>query len=167
MWEDRCNRPDNVDSHPDALIHKASIAIQIQTSGRQLLWSRRACIKYGNYVHQINHPDDHPPDPDVRSLFMEITCSERATVQMTGHHRPEAALKQERFSAKFFRISVAQLSVQTAYDHRPDSTQFYQARCSFELSAYKLRPLGLRIARIRYLILLVLRELYCEIIELS
>jgi hypothetical protein len=35
IWEDCCNRPDDVDSLPDALIHKASIAIQIQTSGRQ------------------------------------------------------------------------------------------------------------------------------------
>jgi hypothetical protein len=35
IWEDCCNRPDDVDSRSDALIHKASIAIQIQTSGRQ------------------------------------------------------------------------------------------------------------------------------------
>jgi hypothetical protein len=32
---------------------------------------------------------------------MEITCSERATVRMTGQHRPDATLKQERFSTKF------------------------------------------------------------------
>jgi hypothetical protein len=47
IWEDRCNRPDDVDSRPVELIHKASIAIQIQTSGRQSSWSGRACIKYG------------------------------------------------------------------------------------------------------------------------
>jgi len=29
------------------------------------------------------------------------------------------------------------LSVRTAYDHRPDDAQFYQARRSFELLAYK------------------------------
>jgi hypothetical protein len=29
LWEDRCNRPDDVDSHLDALIHKASIAFKI------------------------------------------------------------------------------------------------------------------------------------------
>jgi hypothetical protein len=34
LWEDRCNRPDDVDSHPDALIHKASIVFKIQMSGR-------------------------------------------------------------------------------------------------------------------------------------
>jgi hypothetical protein len=35
IWEDRCNRPDDVDSHLDTLIDKASIAFKIQTSGRQ------------------------------------------------------------------------------------------------------------------------------------
>jgi hypothetical protein len=54
LWEDRCNRPGDVDSCPDALIHKASIAIQIQTSGRRSSWSGRACI---------NRLDDHPPGP--------------------------------------------------------------------------------------------------------
>jgi hypothetical protein len=29
IWEDCCNRPNDVDSRPDVLIHKASIAIQI------------------------------------------------------------------------------------------------------------------------------------------
>jgi len=29
IWEDRCNYPDDVDSRPDALIHKASIAFKI------------------------------------------------------------------------------------------------------------------------------------------
>jgi hypothetical protein len=32
---------------------------------------------------------------------MEITYSEHATVRTAGQHRPDAALKQERFSAKF------------------------------------------------------------------
>jgi hypothetical protein len=39
--------------------------------------------------------------------------------------------------SEIFGISVAQLSVRTTYDHRPDGAQFYQARRSFELSAYK------------------------------
>jgi len=76
LWEDRCNRPDDVDFRSDALIHKASIAIQIQTSGRRSSWSGRACIKstiwmiipcsgrvkirYENCVHQINRSDNHP-----------------------------------------------------------------------------------------------------------
>jgi len=55
---------------------------------------------------------------------------------------------------------ITKLSVRTA-------PNFYQARRSFELSAYKLRSLGLRTARIQHWIPLVLRELYCEIIELS
>jgi len=78
IWKECCNCPDDVDSCPDALIHKASIVIQIQTSECQSAWSGHACIKYGNCVHQINHPDDHPLDPYPRSLYIEITCSGRA-----------------------------------------------------------------------------------------
>jgi hypothetical protein len=64
-WEDCCNRPDDVDSRPDVLIHKVSIAIQIQTFGRQSSWSERASIRYGNYVHQISRLHDHPPSLDA------------------------------------------------------------------------------------------------------
>jgi hypothetical protein len=52
-------------------------------------------------VHQINRPEDHQHGSEARNLYMEITCSEHATIRMTGHHRPEAALEQERSSAKF------------------------------------------------------------------
>jgi len=100
IWEDCCNHLDDMDSRPDPLIHKVSIAIQIQTPGRQLAWSGHASIRYGNCVHLINCPDDHPPGPDARNLCMEITCSERATVWTTGHHRSNEALKQERSLAK-------------------------------------------------------------------
>jgi len=75
IWEDRCNRSDDVDSRPDVLIHKASIAFKIQTSGRQSSWSGHAIYLYGNCVHLINCPDDHSLGPDTRSLDMEIACS--------------------------------------------------------------------------------------------
>jgi len=39
IWEDRCNRPGDMDSRPDVLIHKASRAFKIQMSGRQSSWS--------------------------------------------------------------------------------------------------------------------------------
>jgi hypothetical protein len=93
-----------VDSSPDTLIHKASIAIQIQTSGRQSAWSRRASIRYGNCVHQISHPDNHSPGPDARSLYMEISCSGHATVRTTGHNYLDTAFKHERSSAKFLEF---------------------------------------------------------------
>jgi hypothetical protein len=99
--EDCCIRPDDVDSSPDALIHKTSISIQIQTFGRQSAWFGRASIRYGNCVHHISRLDNHPLGPDARSLYMEITCSEHATIRTTGHHRLDAALKQVRFSVKF------------------------------------------------------------------
>jgi hypothetical protein len=75
IWEDRCNRPDDVDSRLDTFIHKASIAFKIQTSKRQPSWSGRASYLYGNYVHLINRPDNHSLGPDVRSLDMEIAYS--------------------------------------------------------------------------------------------
>jgi hypothetical protein len=68
IWEDHCNRPDDVDSHPEELIHKASCAFKIQTSGQQPSWFGRASYLYGNSVHQINRPDDYCLGLNGRSL---------------------------------------------------------------------------------------------------
>jgi hypothetical protein len=125
----RCNRPDDVDSCSDALIHKASIAFKIKTSERQFSWSERASIRYGNCVHQINRPDNHSLGPDVRSLGMEITCSGSTNVQMIGQHHPNAAQIRKKILQNFGK-QIAQLSVRTA-------PRFYQARCSFEPAGYK------------------------------
>jgi len=86
IWEDRCSRPDDVDSRPDALIHKASCAFKIQTSRWQPSWSGRASYLYGNCVHLINRLNDHSLGPDARSLDMEIACSWSATVRTKGQH---------------------------------------------------------------------------------
>jgi hypothetical protein len=118
IWEDRCNRPDDVDSRPDALIHKASIAFKIQTFGRQSSRFGRASIRYENCMHQINRPDEHPLGPNARSLDMEIACSGSATVRTTGQHRPDAAQIRKEFQRNFGK-SIAQLSIQTSYDYRP------------------------------------------------
>jgi len=72
IWEDCCNHPDDVDSHPDALIHKASPAFKTQMFGRQPLWYGHTSYLYGNCVHQINRPDDHSFGLDARSPDMEI-----------------------------------------------------------------------------------------------
>jgi len=104
IWEDCCNRLDDVDSRPDAVIDKASIAIQIQTSGCQSAWSRRSCIRYGNYVHQIDRLDDHPPGLDAQSLYMLITCSGCATVQMTVPHRPDAVSNRKDLQQNFWNF---------------------------------------------------------------
>jgi hypothetical protein len=50
-WEDRCNRSNDVDSRPNALMHKASIAFKIQMSLRSASWLGRASIRYGNCLH--------------------------------------------------------------------------------------------------------------------
>jgi hypothetical protein len=75
IWEESCNCPDDVDSHLDVLIHKASRAFKIKTSGRQSSWFGRASYIYENCVHQINLPDDMFYGPDARRLHMEIACS--------------------------------------------------------------------------------------------
>jgi hypothetical protein len=56
LWEDRCNRPNDVDSRPDTLIHKTSIAFKSR------------CL------------DVSPLGPEERASDMEITCI-RSTVQ--------------------------------------------------------------------------------------
>jgi hypothetical protein len=104
IWEDCCNHLNDVDSRPNALIHKASIVIQIQMFERQSSWSGRASIRYGNCMHQISRPDDHPPGPNARSLYMKITCSGRATVRTTGHHHPDAAHFRKEFQRTPRRI---------------------------------------------------------------
>jgi len=75
ILEDRYNRPNDVNSHSDALIHKASCAFKIQTSKQRPSWSGRTSNLYGNCMHLINHPDDHSLGSDAQSLDMEIACS--------------------------------------------------------------------------------------------
>jgi hypothetical protein len=137
IWEVCCNRPDDVDSRQDVLIHKASIAFKIQTSRRQAAWSGCVCIRYGNCVHQINRPDDHPPGPEARSLYMEIACSRSATVRTTGNHRLDAAQKQERILAKFSRSRSHSCPSERPMTTVRTEPMFYRARRSFEPSAYK------------------------------
>jgi len=74
LWEDWCNRPDDVDSHPDVLLLKARIVIQIQPSGR-------AFNRYGiaNSTSTVRTLAFH--GPDARTVNMEIACW-RLTVRM-------------------------------------------------------------------------------------
>jgi hypothetical protein len=102
-----------------------------------LSWSECALNRYGNYVLKINCPDGHPPWSERVKPYMEITCIGRATVRTTVPHRPDAALKQERFSTKISKFSVAQLSVRTAHVHRPEGICTYHSSRPFEPSAYK------------------------------
>jgi hypothetical protein len=97
IWEDCRNCP-------DALLLKASSQFKFNRPNSSLPWYGHACIRYENCVHQIDRPDAHPPGPDAWSLYMEITHSGRATVRTTVPHRPDAALKQERSSAKFLEF---------------------------------------------------------------
>jgi hypothetical protein len=45
LWEDRCNRPDDVDSRPDALILKASIAFKSRLPDTRALDMEITCIR--------------------------------------------------------------------------------------------------------------------------
>jgi hypothetical protein len=79
IWEDYCNRPEDVDSRPDALLLKASSQFKLNRPDSGLPWSRRVYDRYGNCVQKITRPDGHPSGSNVRSLYKEITCSGRAT----------------------------------------------------------------------------------------
>jgi hypothetical protein len=78
-------------------------------------------------MHQIDRSDAHPPGPKAR------TCN-RPDDNASSSRRSSQTGK---IFSKIFGISVVQLSVRTAYDHHLDGAQFYQARRSFELLAYK------------------------------
>jgi len=113
------------------------LRIQLQPSGRLPIMVWKLANRYGNCVLKINRLDGHPPWSGRAKPYMEITYSGRATVLTIMPHRLDAALKQERFSVKISKFSVAQLSVRTAHVHRPDGVRTYHSSHPFELSAYK------------------------------
>jgi hypothetical protein len=45
IWEDRCKRSDDVDSHTDALIYKASSAFRLHGPDGQAIYMEIACIR--------------------------------------------------------------------------------------------------------------------------
>jgi len=167
IWEDCCNRPDDVDFRPDALLLKARIAIQIQPCGRLLAWSRRTFNRYGNCGFDFNRSDAYLSWSGHAKPFMEITCSGRATVWTTVSHRPDEALKKERFSVKISKILVAQLSIQTAHVRCPNGAHIFYCNRPFEPQPINRGPWALRIARIRYWIPSELRELFVRLSELT
>jgi hypothetical protein len=115
-----------------------------------LSWSGRALNRYGNCELKINCPDGHPPCSGCAKPYMEITCSGRATVRTTVPHRPNAALKQERFSAKISKIlSHSCLSGQLRFTVQ---TAFVIIIAVAHLNPQPINrgPWALRIARIRY-----------------
>jgi hypothetical protein len=57
IWEDNYNRPDDVCSRPDALLHKASLAFNVQPSELQSSWSERSSFIYENLQLKFNRSD--------------------------------------------------------------------------------------------------------------
>jgi hypothetical protein len=88
-------------------------------------------------------PDVHPPWSGRAKPYMEITCSGRVTVRTSVSHRSDAALKQERFTAKFSENLVAQLSVWTTSVH-------ITAVAHSAPQPINRGPWALRTAKIRY-----------------
>jgi hypothetical protein len=72
IWEDRCNRPDDVDSRLDALIHKASRTFKIQLFGRPFHWSGRAKPQYRNCVQLKYDRSDDRATPSRHGSNQEI-----------------------------------------------------------------------------------------------
>jgi hypothetical protein len=136
IWKDLYNRPDDVDSRPDALIHKASIVFKIQTSGRQSSWSGRASYLYGNYVHLINRPNNHFLGPDTEALIWKLRAAEVRPSERQGN-----TVRTRLKSRKNFSESLESRS-HSCPSERPitivrSAPRFYQARRSFEPAAYK------------------------------
>jgi hypothetical protein len=99
---------------------------------------------------KISRLNVHPPWSGRVKPYMEITCSGRATVRTTMPHRPDAALKQERFSVKILEFLVTQLSVWMAHVHRPDGTRIFYSSRPFEPQPINRGPWALRTVRILY-----------------
>jgi hypothetical protein len=120
IWEDCCNRPDEVDSHPDALLLKASLRFKFNRPDANLPWSGRAYDRYGNCVQQITCLDGHP------AWSGRVKPLQGNYLQRTYDRQDDRSLPSRRGSqtgkifSEIFRISVAQLFVRTAYDHCPD-----------------------------------------------
>jgi len=101
---------------------------------------------------------------DTRMPYMEITCSGYATVWTTVPHRPDAALKQERFSAKISKIlSHSCPSRRLRFTVRTASVRI-TAISHLNSQPINRGPWALRTARIQYWIPSELRELFCEVI---
>jgi hypothetical protein len=88
-------------------------------------------------VLKINRLDGHPPWSGSAKTLYGNYLHGHATVRATVSHRPDVALKQEKFSVKIAKILVAQLSVHTAQVHRLDGVRIYYCNHPFEPSAYK------------------------------
>jgi len=129
-----------VDSQPwsgRALIIKGNCLFDFNRPDVCLSWSGHKHSRYGNCVFKNCRLDVHPPWSEHDKPYMEITCSGCATVRTSVSHRPDAGLKQERFSAKFLENSVAQLSVRTAQVHHPNGVCTYYSSRPLCTSAYK------------------------------
>jgi len=85
IWEDCC--ADDVDSHRDVLIHKASIVIQIQTSRRQ---SVQTCEHHIWKLCASDQPFRRPSSRfgHAKPLYRNY-CSERLTVRTRLSNRED------------------------------------------------------------------------------
>jgi hypothetical protein len=112
------NCPDDVVSLPDVGLHKVRIAVQISPSGRQSALVRTRVLLIWKLPIRLQPSGRLPLMVRTRAyliwkLRVEVHPSGRASpmVRTSVSHRPDAALKQERFSAKFSENPVAQLLV--------------------------------------------------------
>jgi hypothetical protein len=149
-----------VDSLPEALIHKERIAIQIQPSGRQSAWFRRAFNRYGNCVFNFNLPDaclswsgralNRYGNCVLKISHLDVSPLVQTREALYGNYlqrtsdRPDDSAspsglgsQTRKILAKISKFSIPQLSVRTAQVHRPDGVRTYHSSCPFEPSAYK------------------------------
>jgi len=83
-------------------------------------------VRTRSSIRQVSDSKSRRPDaslhgPGARASDMEIACSEGATVRTTRHHRLDVAQIRKEFQQNFGK-PIAQLSVWTSFDYRPDGT---------------------------------------------
>jgi hypothetical protein len=138
LREDYFNRLDDVDSRPDALIHKVGIAIQISPSERQSALVR-TCAKQLRKL-PIRLQPSRRSSPMVRTRESLIWKLLAVDVQPSGRLCLTVRTllsNRKRFSVKISENSIALLSVRTAQVHRSDGVRTYYSNRPFCTSAYK------------------------------
>jgi hypothetical protein len=129
----------------------------LQPSGRRGFPSGRQSAMVRTRVQQIwkLSVEDQPsgrssPWPGRAKPYMEITCSGRTTARTTVPHRPDAAFKQERFSAKISKFLSHSCPSQWPMTTVQMAPSFIKAVAHLNLQPINRGLWALRTTRIRY-----------------
>jgi hypothetical protein len=192
LREDFFNRSDDVDSRPDALIHKARIAIQISLFGRQSALVRTRVQQLRKLPIRLQPSGQLTAyhGPDARIAEMEIVCLSSAVRTLIPYGSDARSLIWKLLAADVRPSGRLCLTVLTRLSNMIDfqrkSQKILSHCCPSGRPRYTIRtasvhiiavahsapqpinrdPWALRTARIWYWIPQVLREVILKIVEL-